>query len=326
VIVTEAEDKYPLKPVKGSAILRIRLEGKDAELGRVPAADVAQLTVSVEKALTRAASVAIGRPSRKPGRRERVVANATHLLLRGVEPGSVVQVLEIPRLDDADLLQQSIDISVAQLGEIAAEQLLDVLSHKIDGHPYVVEGLADLGTKLGVGEQYEAVGFDITGSVVKHQRAELDGPETRRLRDRVKADKAAAKEGLLVGTLVEADFEAFRARLRSPEGRAVAVSFDPSMADEIHQALREPATVEGWITYDPVDQAARAINPRRVMHGDQLALGIDARAFTRRRSFAQLQREQHVTGLIDAAELYDSESPEDELNLYDAALQRLADA
>ena len=307
-------------------MLRVRLEGDNAQLGRVPAADVAQLMLSVERALARAASVAIGRPSRKPGRRERVVSEAAHLVLRAVEPGSVVPVLELPAVtEDPDILQQSMDMDVAHLGEVAAGQIIDVINDDIDGHPYVVEALADLGAQLGVGVRNSQIRFEMTHSSVRRDSATFDAVTANRLQARVKADRAAARQGMLVGTLVEADFESFTARLRSPEGRPVAVSFDPSMADEIHRALREPATVEGWITYDPEQQTARSISLRRVMRGDQMHLGIDARAFRDRKTFAQLQHEQGVTGLFDVAELYDAESPEKELEAYDAALQRLAE-
>jgi len=130
---------------------------------------------------------------------------------------------------------------------------------------------------------------------------------------------------MLVGTLVEADFEMFTARLRSPEEQPIRVSFDPRMADEIHSALREPSTVEGWITYDPSNQEARSINLRQVMSGDQLVLGVDTRAFRRRRTFADLQRAQGVNGLLEIDDLFDSESSEDELDAYDDALQRLTE-
>jgi hypothetical protein len=325
--MTERVRSAHMGDTKGRPILRVQLEGQDAELGRVPAADVGQLLLSVERALARAASVVVGRPSRKPGRKERVVADAAHLLLRGIEAGSVVPVLELPAIEyDEETLQQSIDVEVAHLGEVAAAQILDVISDEIDGHPYVVEALANLGRDLGVGSRYSRVGFDISGSVIQHRHVDLDADASQRLSQRVKVDRAAAKQGMLVGTLVEADFESFTARLRSPEGRSVAVSFDPTMADEIHRALREPTTVEGWITYDPANQTARSISLRRVMQSEQISLGIDARAFRRRKSFAQLQREQGVTGVFEIRELHDSESSEEELEAYDTALRRLADA
>lgn len=311
---------------RGRPTLRVSLEGDNAQLGRVPAADVAQLLTSVERALARAASVVIGRPSRKPGRRERVVAEAAHVVLRAVESGSVVPVLELPAVaPDEEILQQSMDMDVAHLGEVAAGQVIDVISDEIDGHPYVVEALAELGTSLGIGIRYSQVRFEMKRSVVRRATVALDAGVTDRLRARVKADRAAAKQGMLVGTLVEADFESSTARLRSPEGRPVAVSFDPTMADEIHRALREPATVEGWITYHPEHQTARSINLRRVMRSDQMDLGIDARAFRQHKTFSQLQREQGVTGAFDVAELFDSQSSEEELEAYDAALRRLAD-
>ena len=324
--MSEPGDRERRADGEGRPVLRVRLEGENAQLGRVPAADVAQLLISVERALARAASVVIGRPSRKPGRRERVVAEAAHVVLRAVESGSVVPVLELPAVPwDAEMLQQSMTMDVAHLGEVAAGQIIDVMRDEIDGHPYVVEALAELGALLGIGIRHSKVRFEMSGSSVQREPVDLDAAVAARLRARVKADKAAAKQGMLVGTLVEADFESFTARLRSPEGRPVAVSFDPSMADEIHRALREPAAVEGWITYDPEHQAARSINLRRVVRSDQMDLGIDARAFRDRKTFSQLQREQGVTGPFDVAELYDPQSPEEELEAYDAALRRLAD-
>jgi hypothetical protein len=296
------------------ATLRVRLEGPDAELGRIPAADVAQLLLSVEKVLARAASVAVGRPSRKPGRRERVISDAAHTVLRDIETGSVVPVLELPSVDDDQDRQQGLEVDVAHLGELAVAQIFDILSGEIDGHPYVVEALSDLAARLRVGERYDSIGFEVSGSAVPRPRVTLDLRESRRLRERVRVDRAAARQGMLVGTLVEADFESYTARLRSPEGQPVAVSFDPAMADAIHEALREPATVDGWITYDPANQEARSISLRRVMRADQTSLGIDIHAFRRRKTF----------GLFDVGELYDSVSSEEELEAYEEALQRLA--
>lgn len=305
--------------------LRVRLEGADAELGRIPAADVAQLLLSVEKVLARAASVAVGRPSRKPGRRERVIEDAAHVVLRAIEPGSVTQVLELPGIDYDENLQQGLQVDVAHLGELAAAQIFDVVAEEIDGHPYIVEALSDLATKLRIGDRYESVGFELANSAIPRPRATLDVAASQRLRDRVRLDRAAARQGMLVGTLVEADFEAFTARLRSPEGQPVAVSFDPSMADDIQEALREPPTIDGWITYDPSNQEAKSVSLRQVMRADQMSLGIDIHAFRRRKTFAQLQKEQGVTGVFDPDELYDSISSEEELNAYEEALQRLAE-
>jgi hypothetical protein len=307
------------------ATLRVRLDGADAELGRIPAADVAQLLLSVEKALARAASVAVGRPSRKPRRRERVISDAVHAVLRSVEAGSVVPVLELPGTDNDERQQQDLEVDVAHLGELAAAQILDVVSEEIDGHPYVVEALSELAAKLRIGERYDSIAFELTNTVVPRPPALLDVAGSRRLRERVKLDRAAARQGMLVGTLVEADFESYTARLRSPEGQPVAVSFDPGMADAIHQALREPATVDGWIIYDPANQEARSISLRRVMRADQMSLGIDIHAFRRKKTFGQLQREQGVSGLFDVVELHDSISSEDELEAYEDALQRLAE-
>ena len=58
-------------------MLRVRLEGENAELGKVPVADVANLLILVERVVARAASVVVRRPSRKAGRREKAGAEAS---------------------------------------------------------------------------------------------------------------------------------------------------------------------------------------------------------------------------------------------------------
>jgi hypothetical protein len=310
-------------PMRARPLLSIRLEGPDAVLGKIPAADVAQVLTAVEVALARAVSVALGRPSRRPGRKERLVAEAAHVALVAIEAGSVVPVLELPTIDE-DEGEPTLGVSVAHVSEIAAEQLLDVVAGEIDGHPYVVEAIANLSNKLSLGRRYERVSFEL-GTNGRQRSARLDDDAAARLRERVRLDRLASKQGMLVGTLVEADFESFTARLRSPEGASIAVSFEPAMADDIHHALRTPATVEGLITYDPASQSARRIDLRRVMRGSQLAIHVDAEQFRRRRTFRQLQREQGKTGRFDVADLYDADSSEAELAAYDSAVRELSE-
>jgi len=309
-----------------SPVLRVHVEGDAAALGRVPAADVAELLRSVERAVARAASVVVGRPSRSPGRREQAVSAASHLILRAVESGSIEAVLELPRVAEGIDRQGNLDFRVAQLGEVAVTQLAAVVSGDIDGHPYVVEALSQMADSLQVGVRYDAITLELRDSHVSPVRASIDAVVRKRLSERVTEDKMAAREGMVVGTLVEADFEACTARLRGAMGQAVIVSFDPTMADAIQEALREPTTMEGWLTYDPGTQEARSITIRTVRLADQLLLGVDARGFWRRRGFAELQQEQGVTGVFDIDALYDSTTSEEELDAYEAALHQLREA
>jgi hypothetical protein len=145
------------------------------------------------------------------------------------------------------------------------------------------------------------------------------------MQERVKLYRAATRKGLLIGTLVEADFEAYTARLRTSDGGSVAVAFDPGMAAEIKDALTEPGAIEGWITYDPANHVAQSINLQKVVTGRQTTLDLGDRAFRKHQSFSELQAEQSITGPFDVHELRDSESSEIDLDAYDKALRRLAD-
>lgn len=309
-------------------MLRVRLEGPNAELGKVPVSDVANLLVLVERAVARAASVAVRRPSRKTGRREKVVAEASHLVLVGIESGSVVPVLELPVVrSDASDLQERVDTNDEQLAEVAVVQVLDVLTGKTKGHPYVVEVLAQMAEQLAVGERYSRIRFELAGTRVGRLQGDLDPPSAIRMQDQVMRYQEARTKGLLVGTLVEADFEAFSARLRSPDGVPVAVKFDPAIAEEIKDALTETGALQGWITYDPVTQTAQSIDLEKVVKNHQTALDLDPDyTFARHKSFDELQADQGVTGRFNVDDLADADSSEAELDAYDEALRRLSDA
>lgn len=310
------------------AELRVHVSGPDAALGRVPVADVVALLTNVERAVARAASVVIGRPSKSPGQRESVVAGASRLILRAVlDSESIEAVLELPTAVAPTTADQTrMELPVAQVGELAAEQLVAIVAGTSDGHPYVVEALSQIAESLQIGTQYDSVRFVVRDSHVSRIEATIDAHVRSRLRERVQQDRAATREGMVVGTLVEADFEAYSARLRGPSGRAVTVSFDPSLADDIQKALREPAALEGWIVYDPGSNEARSILIQNVRVADQLVLGIDARAFRRRRDFEELRERQGITGAVDIAALYDAVTPTDELNAYAAELERFREA
>jgi hypothetical protein len=92
------------------------------------------------------------------------------------------------------------------------------------------------------------------------------------------------------------------------------------MSYDIHRRLREQASVEGWITYDPATNQARSITLHTVRRADQLVLGVDTRAFRQPKSFSELQRDQGITGVFDVSDLYDSESSQEELESYADAL------
>lgn len=312
---------------KPARILRVRLEGENVSLGTVPASDVANLLLLVERVIARAASVEVGRPSRRTGRRERAVAEASHLLLVDIKSGSVVPVLELPiSYPDPDEPQQAMEMNDEQLSESAVRHVLDTLSGEPDRHPYVIEALALMAEQMGVGERYSRISFEFTGSSSHPRESALDPQLAKEMQEQVERYRTATSHGLLVGTLVEADFEALTARLRSSEGILVAVKFEESMGPEIKDALTEPGALRGWITYDPVSQMAQSIDLQAVVKSHQSELDFETEAFGRHRSFSELQAEQGISGIVDLNDLADTESAEADLDEYEAALGRLSDA
>jgi hypothetical protein len=103
------------------------------------------------------------------------------------------------------------------------------------------------------------------------------------------------------GLLFEADFEEETARLRLPDGGVVTVAFTPDLADDIHEALRSQARLDGLVRYDSRTSQATHVELRAVERSMQAPL--DAEAFWRSESFATLQAAQGRTGHVDPTAL-----------------------
>ena len=302
--------------------LRLRLSGEDAELGKVPARDVAQLILLVERVVMRAASAVVGRPKTAGGRPERVIAAAARFRLRGIESGSVVPILELPEAP-VSAGEQTLEVEAATLTEIALESLFAAAEgDEVD--PVVAGALLDLTDKLQIGERYESLAFEFRSRARAPRTVEIDRAGRARLRDVVERQEVALREDTLVGTLVEADFEKRTARLRGPFQEAVSVSFPDELADDIHEALRQQATLLGKIAYDPETRVARSVRLQQITRGRQLALGIDPDEFWAERSITELARAQGVVPATRPEELYDAGASEEERDAFMAALASLA--
>jgi hypothetical protein len=301
------------------AELRITLRGEDAELGRVPAGDVARLILSVERAVARTASVVIGRPKVSTGRNEAVIAQAARFRLRAVEAGSVVPVLELPEAVQVDDLTLNM-AEVATLSETAVRELLSAMDDD-HPHPLVAAAALEVADACRLGDRYEAVDFRLKRPGSPDRHAKLDRTQRDRLRAYVEGmPQTVLRDDVVAGTLVEADFEKRTARLRSIGSEPVVVSFTEAMDDAIQEALRKVATFQGRITYDPETLAAKAVLLEAISRGRQLTIGGDAEAFWRTPTLGELADEQGTGTPLDPADIYDADATDAEANAFMRAL------
>jgi hypothetical protein len=300
--------------------LRVELAGDEAKLGEVAASDVALLILGVERALSRAASVIVGRPKRTTGRYEQVIARSVRLRLRGVEEGSVVPVLEIP---DFGAPEEGLDIDVASLGEAALGELVGAADPQSHPDPIVAKALLDLTDTLRVGERYDALTFD-SKTHGRRRRVRIDGDVRQRLRAYVdSAPPVPTRPDAVVGVLVEVDFEKRTARLRTATESGVQVSFHDDLADDIQAALRQQASYRGEVVYDRETSIAKSVRLQRIERGEQLVLGLDAEEFWRERSFEDFARLQGAGQPADPDALYDADATDEERDAFMAALSEL---
>lgn len=300
---------------------RVKLEGPQAELGRVPAADVARLLLLLERAAAQAAAVELRQPKTTTGRYKGVIEQSVHFRLVAVEKGSVMPVLELPEPAPAELGAAKLEFDVVTLGEAAVEALLAGAKKPTD--PLIAKAILDVADGMFVGERYDAIVIEVPRKGRRARRVKIDAKARRRLRRCVDAaPEPTLRTDDLVGSLVEADFERRTARLRTPTEDAVEVAFSDDQADEIQAALRQSSTVRGDVSYDAKTHTAKSVRLTKIVRGiEQLAL--DPSEFWNDLSFEDLAARQASGRPVDPDELYDDGATDGERDAVMAALAEL---
>jgi hypothetical protein len=291
-------------------IIRAQLEGPDADLGRVQAADVARLILGLERAIARAAYIVLGKRWRGTGRHAHAIESAARLRFVGVESGSVVGLLGLPDSAPSD---DELPIAVADLSSLAFDRLLDAIAGQAsEVDPELAAAVAQVAAEIGIGDRNVSLVLSDqvrAGDDQVQRRATLDVNARRRMQ-RVGSLAAREKDETLIGVLFEADFEQNTAKLRLADNAVVVVAFSGDLADDIQETLRSRVGFEGAVRYDPKTSQATSVEVRALLDSRQLAL--NGEAFWRVKTFAELQADQRTTGLADPADLAISDLTEEE--------------
>lgn len=276
------------------AEFRVSLEGPDARLGIVRAADVARVLLSAQRAMARGCGHVVGQPVKATGRWGRVIEQAVDLRLVAIEAGSLVHVLSIPA---APIPHDALQLESPSLGHMGADVALSAVGESAIEYPDVAQVWINLARDLELGARYQTVRLTYRDAE-EFREAQLDEATAGRLRVAVaEAKQLAVRSETVVGVLVEADFEAMTARLRTPVGDRVTVSFEADLADDIQEALRHQTALLGEVRYHRDSAVARSVRLRTILSGEQLELpplAALAPDFWRSRSIQQLAHEQGV--------------------------------
>jgi hypothetical protein len=306
---------------------RVKLDGEQAQLGKVPAADVARMLVLVERAAAQAAAVVLRQPKTTTGRYKAVIEQAVHFRLLDIVAGSVVPVLELPEAAPFDA-EATLDLDVPDLGQSALEALLDAgeMSDDADdgpADPVVANALLSVADGMYIGERYDSITFIVAANGAPSREVKIDGYVRRRLREYVDSVPGPElREDDLVGVLFEADFEKRTARLRTPTETSVEVSFLEAHDDAIQAALRQNSTVRGNVAYDSRNHVAKSVRLTEIVQGvEQLVL--DPGEFWRALSFEDLAERQGSGRPVDPGALYDDEATDEERDSFMAAIAEI---
>lgn len=298
-----------------STVLRVRMTGAAAELGSVPASDVAKLLLGVERAVARGAGVVLGRQVQTTGRWGKTIEDAVRFRLVGIESGSVVGVLELPTVEPEP---GTLEFDASTLGELGLLSTLATASGESDDADIAGE-LVKLADSVGVGRRYDGVifGTEVEGRV---REVTIDAPARDRLHRVATAMQAPERPDTLIGVLVEADFERFTARLRGGDGGSVAVEFDEPQADAIQEALRAPAELVGQISYDPKTARAIKVELRTITRAEQLAMNLEPGEFWHDLTIEELRAQHAVRPVTADSALGDDALTDEEADAFLAAL------
>jgi hypothetical protein len=147
-------------------IIQARLDGVDAQLGRVSAADVARVVLGTERAMRRAAYVVLGRPRRGSGRHNAAIESAARLRFVGVEQGSIVGLLALP--DAVDTADGELPIPVADLSSSAVRTLLDAIGAPTTDAD-LAAAIAQMAADLGIGDRNTSISLtDMSAGSMRH--------------------------------------------------------------------------------------------------------------------------------------------------------------
>jgi hypothetical protein len=204
-----------------------------------------------------------------------LIEEAVDLRFVRYEVGSLVHVFEIPSpLNPPDSLQ----LEGSSLGELGAQVALSALGASAVDYPDVAEAWINLAAEVGIGARHKSLELhqEVLGGV---RSAVLDSEKKTEVAEKLKQLPAfELRRDLLIGVLVEADFEAMTARLRTPSGDRVQVNFDPALSDDIQMALRHSASLVGEIRFNTDTASAVSVHVKAITAPKQLDMSLGAPA------------------------------------------------
>lgn len=204
------------------------------------------------------------------------VEAATRLHFREVRAGSVVAVLGLPTL--AEETSEAFEVGVDDLAGAAFDQLvLAFHSPDSDVDPSVARALAELADDLAIGDRNTEVVIESTRRARSHHTSvRIDASGRARMRRIAQSAVIPSQQpNVLTGTLREADLDRHTARLHTPTGETVSVTFPPEMESQIHEAMRGLSNFEGVVTYNPATSLAKNVDVRAISSPESLVLGGD---------------------------------------------------
>jgi hypothetical protein len=248
-----------------------------------------------------------------------LIESAVRFRLTGFEEGSVVSVLTLPDLQSSE---DTLELDVESLGEVALTHTLDVAGGERTERD-VAEALTDWADEVGIGTRYDSVEFETSEGGVTRRSIRLDGQAVDRLREMAARLEPTARDEILTGFLFEADFERDTAHLRTPEGDRVAVAFDEAMRDRIHRALRSRASLVGEVQYDSATARAMSIRLREITRPEQLRMDLAPESFFAREDTVAALRHAGEPAGDDLGRVQDPDAPDEDVDAFLAAVSDL---
>lgn len=300
-------------------MIHLQITGPDASPGSIAAADVARNVLAFEKALSRAAYLALRSPRRGPtGRHPGAVERASRTRWVEAQSGSFDNVLELADTSPTD--EGLFELAPHNLSEEAFDEVVRfILDPQSNWDASLAAAIDEWSTELGIGERTTSIRLASADSA--SPLAVLDAGVRARVRVLL-TTKLADRDGAVTGVLFKADFEKRIASVRLPDDAVVDVRFSRALEAEVKDAMREHAGLEGLLSYDVSTGQAVRLRLRSISRLAEGLLEPGDIPFAASLSIEDLAAHQGVTAAPGPDELVDTELTDDERSAFLAAMPR----
>jgi hypothetical protein len=239
----------------GNADLTVRIHGSAVHDGRLALRDIAVFSHELQFALESAARQIASEEVSKRGALPEFVRDATSIEVVGIEKGSFVLTLSLPKSQQSELGEKALESLFT--GLVILSRSSQRLPHAFDDR--VLKAFQTIGRLLSHG--IDRIVFDLKTSSMRFD-VTFDSRLYSLISERIARPNLTSEA--LEGQLLMADLGRLRCRIHLPSGDTVRCEFDEELSERVAAALRQYVRVDGIVKRDPTTHRVMSLRIRNI--------------------------------------------------------------